>query len=99
MNRTSSTHTNAVVLVNGFRCPLRGKEMSGYTYPCSGEMRRAREKLLDGYERLESEKLAQALGLGAAYGDLGLLLVIHAELVGTLEPGDHFLDSIDIHEI
>ena len=47
----------------------------------------------------EPEKFAQALGLGAADGNLRLFLVVHPELVGTLEPGDDFADAVDIHEV
>ena len=48
---------------------------------------------------LEVEQLAQALGLGAADRNLSLLFVVHAQLVGALEPGHHFLDVIDIDQI
>ena len=47
---------------------------------------------------LQIDEFAQTLGLGAADGDFGLLLVIHAQLVGTLEPGDDLADVIDIDE-
>lgn len=47
----------------------------------------------------ETEQFAQALGLGTADGDLGLLLIVHPELVGTLEPGDDFADTVDVHEV
>ena len=49
--------------------------------------------------RLESEQFTQALGLGAADGNLGLFLIVHPQLVGTLEPGDDFADAIDVHEV
>jgi hypothetical protein len=45
---------------------------------------------------LEVEEFAEAAGLGAANGDFGLFLVIHAQLVGTLEPGDYFADVVDV---
>src|SRR5215469_4111142 len=48
---------------------------------------------------LQSEQSAQALGLGAADGNFGLLFVVHAQLVRALEPGDDFLDAVDINEI
>src|ERR1700756_722134 len=48
---------------------------------------------------LQAKQLAQALSLGAADGDFCLFLVIHPKLVGTFEPGNDFLDAIDIHEI
>lgn len=47
---------------------------------------------------LEPEQFPQALRLRAADGDLGLLLVIHPQLVRTLEPGHDFADVIDVHE-
>src|SRR5579863_3307577 len=47
---------------------------------------------------LEVEQLAKALGLGAADGDLGLLLVVHAQLVAGLEPGHDFADLVDIDD-
>jgi len=47
---------------------------------------------------LEVEEFAEALGLGAAYGDLGLLAVVHAELVAGLEPGDDFADVLDVDD-
>src|SRR5438128_10434724 len=49
-------------------------------------------------DRLQSEQFAQPLGLGAAHGDFGLFLVIHAKLVGALKPGNDFLDAIDIYQ-
>ena len=47
----------------------------------------------------EPEQFAQPLGLGTADGNLGLFLIVHPELVGTLEPGDDFTDAVDIHEV
>ena len=47
----------------------------------------------------ESEQLPQALGLSPAHGYLGLLLVVHAQLVGTLEPGNNFADTVDVHQV
>ena len=49
--------------------------------------------------RLEPEQFAQALGLRAADGNLGLFLIVHPQLVGTLEPGDDFADAVDVHEV
>ena len=54
-------------------------------------MRRAQTKL-------EIEEFAEALGLGAAYGDLCLFLVIHAELVSGFKPRDDFSDLIDVDD-
>ena len=50
-------------------------------------------------DSLQSEQFAQPFGLGAAYGDFGLFLVIHSKLIGAFEPGNNFLDAIDIHQI
>jgi len=47
----------------------------------------------------QSEKLAEPLGLSAADRDLGLLLVVHAQLIGAFEPGDNFLDAIDVYQV
>ena len=47
----------------------------------------------------EAEKFTQPLGLGATDRNLGLLLVVHPQLVRTLEPGDHFADTVDVHEV
>ncbi len=47
----------------------------------------------------ESEKLAQALSLSTADGDLGLFFVVHPQLVRTLEPGDDLADSVDVHQV
>ena len=48
---------------------------------------------------LQPEQLAQAFGLGAANRNFGLFLVVHAELVRALKPGNDFLDPIDIDQI
>ena len=48
---------------------------------------------------LQPEKLAEPLGLSAADRDLGLLLIVHAQLVGALEPGNHLADAVDVHDI
>jgi len=47
----------------------------------------------------ETEKLPQPLGLSAADWNLALLLVIHAQLIRTLEPGHDFTNSIDVHQV
>ena len=52
-----------------------------------------------GMTNLQPEQLAEAFRLGTADGDFGLLLVIHAELVGALEPGHDFLDPVDIDHV
>ena len=45
------------------------------------------------------EQFPQSLRLSPAHGYLGLLLVVHAQLVGTLEPGNHFANAVDIHQV
>ncbi len=47
----------------------------------------------------KSEKFPQPLRLGPADRNLGLLLVVHAQLVGALEPGDDFADAVDVHQV
>jgi hypothetical protein len=47
----------------------------------------------------EAEKLAQALRLGAADWNLALLLIVHAQLIRTLEPGNDFANSVDVHQV
>jgi hypothetical protein len=47
----------------------------------------------------ESKQLPQSLGLSPADGNLALLLVVHAQLVGALEPGNDFANPVDIHQI
>src|SRR5690349_22007818 len=47
----------------------------------------------------KSEEFAKALGLGAANRNLGLLLVVHPQLVRALEPGDDFPDTIDVDQV
>lgn len=50
-------------------------------------------------EMSESEEFAQPLGLGAADRNLGLFLVVHPQLIRTLEPGNDFADAIDVHKV
>src|ERR1700691_1385215 len=47
---------------------------------------------------LEVEQFPQPSGLRAAYWNLRLLLVVHAQLVGALEPGHDFADVIDVDQ-
>lgn len=47
----------------------------------------------------EAEKLTKSLRLGTTDRNLGLLLVVHPQLVRTLEPGDHLADSVNVHQI
>jgi hypothetical protein len=44
----------------------------------------------------KSEEFAKALGLGAADRNLGLLLVVHPQLVRAFEPRHDFPDAIDV---
>jgi hypothetical protein len=50
-------------------------------------------------ERSESEQFPQALRLSPADWNLGLLLVVHAQLVGALEPGNDFANAVDVHQV
>jgi hypothetical protein len=47
----------------------------------------------------EAEKLAQPFCLRPADWNLALLLIVHAQLVGALEPGDDFANTIDVHQV
>ncbi len=47
----------------------------------------------------EPEQFAQPPGLGPADWNLALLLIIHAQLVRTLEPGHDFPNPVDVHEV
>ena len=47
----------------------------------------------------ESEKFAQSLRLGPADWYLGLLLIVHAQLVRALEPRDDFSNAIGVHQV
>ncbi|MGB2675465.1 MAG: hypothetical protein WAN12_00080 [Candidatus Acidiferrum sp.] len=49
--------------------------------------------------KLEFEEFAEALGLLAGDGDFGLLFVVHFDHEAGFEPGNDFLDVVDIHEI
>jgi hypothetical protein len=48
---------------------------------------------------LQLEQFPQPLRLHAANGNLRLLLVSHLQHVASLEPGHHFLDVMDIHQV
>lgn len=50
-------------------------------------------------EALESEQLTQSLGLRPADRDFGLLLVVHPELVGALEPRHHFPNPVNVYQV
>lgn len=47
----------------------------------------------------EAEEFSQALRLCPADWNLALLLIIHAQLVRTLEPGHDFANAVDVHQI
>src|ERR1700731_3343706 len=47
----------------------------------------------------EAEQFPQPLRLSPADRYLGLLFVVHAQLVRALEPGNDFADAIDVHQI
>src|SRR5271167_634102 len=47
----------------------------------------------------ESEQFPQPLSLSPADWNLGLLLVVHAELVGALEPGNDFANAVDVYQV
>lgn len=47
----------------------------------------------------EAKQFPQALGLSTANGNLGLLLVVHPELVRALEPGDDLANAVDVDEV
>jgi hypothetical protein len=47
----------------------------------------------------QPKQFPQALGLSTANGNLGLLLIVHPELVRALEPGDDFANAVDVHEV
>jgi len=50
-------------------------------------------------ESSESEQFPQPFGLSPADRNLGLLLVVHAQLVGALEPGNDFANAVDVHQV
>jgi hypothetical protein len=50
-------------------------------------------------ESSESEQFAQPLCLRPADWNLALFLIVHAQLVRTLEPGHDFANTIDIHQV
>src|ERR1700693_2231271 len=50
-------------------------------------------------ETSKSEQFPQSLGLSPADRNLGLLLVVHAQLVGAFEPGNDFADAVDVHQV
>jgi len=55
--------------------------------------------LISGKLKLELEELSEALGLLARDGDFRLFFVVHFEHEAGFEPGDDFLDVMDIDKI
>src|ERR1700692_4960241 len=47
----------------------------------------------------EPEQFPQPFRLSPADRYLGLLFVVHSQLVRALEPGNYFADAIDVHQI
>ena len=52
-----------------------------------------------GKKTSKAEQFPQALGLSPADRNLGLLFIIHTQLVRALEPGDDFTDAVDVHQV
>ena len=50
-------------------------------------------------EKSESKQFPQPPGLSPADWNLGLLLVVHAQLVRALEPRNDFADAVDVHQV
>ena len=48
---------------------------------------------------LEVEEFAEAFGLLAGDGDFGVFLVVHFEHEAGLEPGNDFLDVVNVDEV
>jgi len=47
----------------------------------------------------EPEQLPQPFGLSAADRNLGLLLIVHAELIRALEPRNDLADAVDVDKV
>jgi hypothetical protein len=52
-----------------------------------------------GGKSLEPEQFPQPPGLSPADWNLCLFLVVHAQLVRALEPGNDFADAVDVHQV
>src|ERR1039457_7162166 len=50
-------------------------------------------------KRSEPEQFPQPFRLSSANWNLGLLLVVHPQLVGAFEPGNDFADAVDVHQV
>src|SRR5215471_9675760 len=59
----------------------------------------AEEQVEDCSIASKSEEFAKPLGLGAADRNLGLLLVVHPQLVRALEPRDDFPNTINVDQV
>src|SRR5208283_4124581 len=60
---------------------------------------RLRRRSLQRREELEFEEFAEAFGLLTGDGDFGLFFVVHFEHEAGFEPGNDFLDVVDVDEI
>jgi hypothetical protein len=49
--------------------------------------------------RSQAEQFPQPLCLSAADWNLALLLIIHAQLVGTFKPGHDFANTVNVHQV
>src|SRR5271156_1023244 len=47
----------------------------------------------------QPKQFAEPFGLRPADWNLALLLIIHAQLVRTLEPGHDFANTVDVHQV
>ncbi len=61
--------------------------------------RKQEQNVPDEFQNSESKQLAQPLGLSSTDRNLGLLPIVHPELIRTFEPGDDLADTVDVHEI
>ncbi len=50
-------------------------------------------------QSLQTKQFSQSFGLGPADGNLALLAVVHAQLVGAFEPGDDLADAVDVDHV
>ncbi len=57
------------------------------------------EDVSDQFSDSESKQLAQPLGLSSTDRNLGLLPIVHPELIGAFEPGNDLADTVDIHQV
>src|SRR6266581_190766 len=66
----------------------------GLSWLCLWRARDHRNYLLSS----ELEQFAHAFDLGAAYGNFGVLLVVHFQHEGGVEPRNDFLDVMNVHQ-